>query len=405
MRSSLVLVVVTALVLPPAGSLAQREPLRAVSYRAVGELADDAAPDVLLARANAGSARTEAAVAGMYSNPRVTGGTSTDDAAVYGQLYIELPVFGQREAAAAAADAQARVDAAGVEVARLDARLTASLAWIDLWLAEAQLRVAGETIARRVLLRDAARARFSVGGGSRLDAVRAEAEAAQARAEREALEDTMAAASARLATIFGEDAATASYVTRGPPPERPAPSVGALLRDLADHPVLARARTATGASDAAVRREHRSRWPLLYLTGDASLHFRFPPPANNASVQLGVDIPIFDEPRITRAEAQRDAAQVSESALEVQVRGALLGARADYLAAARRCRAQLDDALPAVREAAELSREAYTSGALDLTAALIAEQARGDAEIAAVTAIAERARALATLEHALGRRL
>jgi outer membrane protein TolC len=143
----------------------------------------------------------------------------------------------------------------------------------------------------------------------------------------------------------------------------------------------------------------------MYLQTQANLFERFGPPTEDFQVQLGFDIPISSEPLITRAETQRLSIIAERDAFATQVLGAALSARAEYAAADRRWRAQAEHALPLAREAAELTREAYESGALDLTGALVAEQTRGDAELAASMALAARGRALANLEHALGRQL
>ena len=89
----------------------------------------------------------------------------------------------------------------------------------------------------------------------------------------------------------------------------------------------------------------------------------------------------------------------------VQLRARIVGASADYLAAVRRHEAEVHDVLPSAEEAAELSIEAYQSGGLDLTGTLAAEQALSDARLAAARLTADRARALAALEHEVGRAL
>ena len=135
-RIGLVVAALSSALLP---RLADAQPT--LSYREASDRATERAPDVVVATARAASARTEVGVAGMFPNPRITVGTTSGSSMVYGQLYVALPIFGQREASADAADALAQVVAAGVDVTALDARWTAALAWMDLWLVQAELAV------------------------------------------------------------------------------------------------------------------------------------------------------------------------------------------------------------------------------------------------------------------------
>ena len=66
-----------------------------------------AAPDVLVSIARSATARSEIGVAGIFTSPQVTVGTSTGSAVLVTSLFIALPVFGQRGTAIDAAEAQA----------------------------------------------------------------------------------------------------------------------------------------------------------------------------------------------------------------------------------------------------------------------------------------------------------
>ena len=377
---------------------------RSLGYRAAGDLADEGAPDVLVSMALAANARSEVAVAGMYPNPQISFGQAIN-AGTWAQVYIALPIFGQVETARDAAAAQSRVARAGADVARVDARYGVGLTWVDLWLAQAELRVAIDTVTRRDRILGVASARFEEGAGPRIDIVRARAEAERARAEVEALALQVDAASSRIAVLVAPSRGNASFRAEGDAPMPDVPAAAEVLARLGEHPLAERAGLEVEAADAVVTRQHRARWPLIYLQTQATMWEQYGPPTEDFNVQLGFDLPIFDEPLITRAETQRATAQIARDALAAQLRGAALGARSDYLAAHTRATAQLEHALPAAREASELSREAYTAGGLDLTATLLAEQMRADAELSAAQAIAALGTALATLEHALGRPL
>lgn len=366
--------------------------------------AREAAPEVMISVARSASVQAEVGVAGVLPNPKITIGTTTDSAALYGSLYIALPLFGQRGAAIDAAQAQARVAALGVDAVQLDAQLAVTLAWTDLWLIEQEVRIATDNAARRERLRDAARERFAEGGAPRLDLLRAETEARRVRAEVAALAEQRLAAAARLAGFLrsGVSPSSADLATES--------AEASMIPGLSDfdalldaHPVVRRALALRQAGDSLVYRERRARWPLLGIQIGASFFERHPPPSQDISVAATLELPLFNRPLITRAETTRTAAQTELAAVRTQLRARLMSARSEYLAAHYRYRAQADEVLPAAREAAELSAEAYRSGKLDLTGALAAEQTLADTRLAVARAAAERSRALGMLNHAAGR--
>lgn len=368
--------------------------------------AEQAAPDVVVSAARATTSRTQVAVAGIVPNPRLTVGSTTGSSAFVGSLFLALPIFGQRGSAMEASEAQAVVARAGVDVARVDARLAVTLAWTDLWVAQREAAVAVDVASRRERLVETTRVRFTEGAGSRLDVLRAETEARRARADADARRNEIDAAVARLCILLGRDPLNDRVEAAGDPPYARAVPAPATLSTLIDmHPVSQRAKFAVRAADAVVARENRARWPLLGVQVGTALANRAPPPTNDFSAALSVDVPIFSGPLITRAEASRSEASAERASTLAILKGRLDASRSDYLAADRRYRASVDEVLPTAREAAELALEGYRSRGLDLTATLAVEQALTDAQLAAVRAEADRARAYAALEHAAGRPL
>jgi outer membrane protein TolC len=368
-------------------------------------LAQLGAPDVVVSAARASTSSSEVGVAGMLANPRVTLGTATGGYLLSGSLFVSLPLFGQRAAAIDAAEAQARVAAAGIEVARLDARLAVTWAWVALWLVQAESLVARDNAARRARLLEAAQARFTEGAGPRLDVLRATTEARRARAEVAALDEQRGAAAAALAVLLGGNETLAAEASGEPRGIDAVPPLAEAEQLAGEHPVARRARIMLHAADAVVIRERRARWPMVGLQVGGSALNHYPPPSTAFSLALTLELPFFNGALIDRAESGRDTAQTELSAVLLQLRARFAVARAEYLAATRRWDAQAHEVLPAAQEAADLSEEAYRSGGLDLTGTLGAEQALNDARLAALRATAERGRALATLEHAAGKSL
>lgn len=361
--------------------------------------ADEHAPEVAIAAAQAVVAQRDVGVAGILPNPRIGGGVTVDYAAVL-DLYVLLPIFGQLDTATDAARARAQVAEDSIDVARLDARLVVALAWTDLWLAERNARLAEEESARRQTLQGAAAARLEEGTVARIDVVRAAADAARAAADAGAAASATRGAAARLAGALGDDPSSLAMSTSGEPlgADVPALELGAVM---ASHPLARRAEASSYAAEEATRHDHRSRWPRLGVQVSDWIHRSND--QHEVRVMLTMDLALFDEPRIERSESARDQAHVEAEAVLTRLRASVLAAHADYVAVAERCRAQSDDVVPMAREAADLAHEGYEEGSVDLTTTLAAAQALADAERALAGCLADRARAAARLDHAEGR--
>ncbi len=177
-----------------------------------------------------------------------------------------------------------------------------------------------------------------------------------------------------------------------------APDLDAILDA---HPLARRAASAVAAAEAASAHEHRSRFPRLGVQLSDWIHRGND--AHDVRVFLTMDLPLFDEPRITRAETAETQSTAERDATHVRIRSAVVAAHEDYLAIAERCRAQSEQIVPMAREGAELAADGYAEGSVDLTTTLAAAQALADAERALALCTAERARAAARLDHAEGR--
>ncbi|MFO0682209.1 MAG: TolC family protein [Sandaracinus sp.] len=373
----------------------------ALTTAQVLRLADERAPDVSVAEAQASVAQSEVGVAGILPTPRIGGGVSVDYAGIL-DLFVQLPIFGQLDTATDAARARAQLASASIDVARLDARLAAVLAWTDLWLAERLATLASDEAARRERLEEIATAREAEGTASHLDVIRASADAARARAEDEAQARVVRAAAARLAGAIGEAPGERALTTGGDPLTGgdPESETEAAAR-LEAHPLVARADDGVEAADAAAVHEHRSRWPRLGIQVSDWIHRAND--AHDVRVMLTMDLALFDEPRIGRADAVRAQARVEADAVRTRLRAGIASAREDLAATQSRCAAQEAEVLPRAREAADLARAGYEEGSVDLTTTLAAAQALADAERALAGCWADRARAAARHAHAEGR--
>lgn len=377
-------------------------PPRSIAIGEALDLAATGATQPRVATAQVDVARTEIAVAGIFPNPRVALGTTTATALLTGSVVFFLPVFGQVGVARDAGRAQVATREANLGAAKLDARLAAALAWIDLWLAEHESAIARDEATRSERVATVARAREDEGSSPHLDVLRAEADAARALAEADALAIGVRAQEARLALALGADAQTEHYVTRGAPlGEVDVPPASSDMSAIAQHPLVRTADAAVREADASAARAGRARFPILALQVGGTF-FKRQAPENDVQFGIALDIPIFDGPLVTRADSQRVLAAVAADGARVDASGRLAAARAEALAAIGRARATAEKVLPAAEQAAALSIEAYEHGALDLTAVLAAEQTLAQTRLSAVRTEAERGRAIARLRWAAG---
>jgi len=385
---------------------ARAQKREAVTQQEALSRADQRAPDLLVSLAQADVSRKDVDVASMLSNPRISAGTSVEYSLI-ATFYMWLPIFGQRRAGERAAVLQSKVAEASVEVVRLDARLAASLAWIDLWAVFDETTLAEEEAARYDRVLAAAQASVKDGSAPELEQIRAEADASRAHLEVSALEAAQVAASARLAVLLGEDSDLGLLAPSGEPDAGEPPSDAALDASLSSHPLASHARAVVDSAHATVKRERSARWPQVGLSVQEWL-FRQPQAwsflggRNEVRGTATIDLPIFDKPRVARAQAVSQEAQASANAEDARLRAAAIAARADYVATRRRCEALVGHVLPAARLEADRAEQAYLDGDLDLAAAQTALQARSSAERTLLSCEADRARAWAQLEHAVG---
>ena len=393
---------VAVLCAPSAMARAQDSSTGSLGYGAATRDAQAIAPDLAAARARAGVASAGVGVAKIFSNPVGTVGTTTDGARFFSSLTVPLPIT-RRGSAIRAAETAATAAGSEVPLLQIDARLAGANAWCDLWLAERSLEVARASEARATQVKAAADQRFREGSAPRLDAARANAEQARSHAEVVARAELVADASAALAYWLGRDPAALLQATGTPPAPPALPPVATLLARLEAHPLYVRGRARSRAAIALVGVQESQAWPTFGVQLGATLRDRSTP-ENNLSAGLVFDVPVFNwnGPAVTQAENAAMQVTAESTSAVARLRSSLVSSYAVLKAAIARADAAEREVLPASQIAADLTRDAYQSGAVDLSAVLVAEKTLSDARQAAFDAVAQRGRALAALEHALG---
>src|SRR5579859_4005018 len=144
-----------------------------LTYADALALARRAAPDLAVARGREAVAAQEVRVAGVYPNPSVNAGTSTQTAKLSAGASIPLVIFGQRGAAMDASQAEAVTTHVETEMTWNDVRAQTAKAFVGLWLAErtAAAREGAAAIALRLDL--AVAGRVELGASPPVEGLRA----------------------------------------------------------------------------------------------------------------------------------------------------------------------------------------------------------------------------------------
>jgi outer membrane protein TolC len=385
-----------------AGLARAQDATAGLAYGAATRDAQALAPDLAAGRARAGVAAASVGVAKIFANPIGAVGTTTDGPRFFSNLTVPLPIT-RRGSAIRAAESSSAAAATELPLLRLDARLGAANAWCDLWLAERNLDVARENEVRAAKVFTAADQRFRDGSAPRLDAARAKAEHARSRAEVLARAELVGDSSAAMAYWLGRDPTVVLHVAGAPPEAQSLPPMPVLIARLDAHPLFARSAARSRLATALVGVQKDQAWPSFGVQLGATL-FDNNAPQNNFSGGLVFDVPVFNwnRPAVTQAEngVVQVAAESSQAA--ARLRSDLVSAYAAVKAAVARADAAEKEVLPAAQIAADLTADAYQIGAIDLSSLLVAEKTLADAKQAAFDSVAQRGRALAALEHALG---
>jgi cobalt-zinc-cadmium efflux system outer membrane protein len=390
-------VLILAVVSMPAGASA-----RAITFVEARAAAERQAPDVQLAQLHLGLAAADVRTAGALPNPSLSLSTARQTARLGLSLAQPLPLFGQRATAVRAAQADAEAARQDLGAVRSQVRWSVSMAWIDLWEAQERSRLLEVAAREAERLMQITKEKLDAGTGLRFDVVRARADSERAAAETRAARLGVRAAGARLAPWTGD--APEPPLTAAGLPSYPAEPARGTESGLAEHPLIRRDRAAAVAAVLHLENERRLRWPALtpqvtVNQGDPTL------PGTDVIVGLALDLPVMSlrSGPIARAQAQRTLAETT-FALDLQrLRSDLADASRRTEGASAKLRSLRTQVLPAMKEARDLTEDAYRLGRADLLRLLEAQRALLETELAEVDAVSAWARAVADLERAAGR--
>lgn len=305
----------------------------------------------------------------------------------------------KRHARAARAQADIGVAEAGQAVEARTVRLGTALAWVDLYYAErrlAQLKLLDESLGD---LQATVTARLASGAARPSQALEPEQLRAQLSDRRSALAAEMVKARARLSRYTGD----ASFDVAGVPPNMQVDRA-ALLANFAALPQLRALDAQTVAADAETRLARADKRPDWRVS--ASYGRREPNFGDLVSVGVSIDLPLFarrrQDPKIAARAREAEQARFGRMAAEREVLAELDADLADHAMHHQ----QLDNArgtlVPLARKRAELDRDSYAAGKLDLGSALLSTLALAEAEVEALAREAEVARDAIRINYTYG---
>lgn len=366
-------------------------------------LASRVAPEIAVAQSREAVARTEVGVAGVYPNPVVFAGTTTQTARLSAGISVPLVVLGQRGAAVEASRAELQTVRVDSTVTLNEVRTACARAFVALWLAQrtAEAREEAARVARRI--EGAVQARIEVGTAPEIEGLRVRAERLRAEADAREATELVAAAGSELGRWVGLPSGEMLLAKGDPPAPDATLPLASLLQYALENPAARREDFDARAAEARAHRERALVRPALTL--DLGFDAYDPGlPATNYRAQLGIDLPLFNQrgPYIDREAANASSARARASAIRVRISTEMTAAWRLFTATAARKKALAEGVVPAAEKAAAATEESYTLGRAPLVAVLDAERARIDARMALIDARAANANAWIDIRHAMG---
>lgn len=297
---------------------------------------------------------------------------------------------------------------ADLDDARRQLRRDVAAAYYDLLAAQERQSISADaaTLAERAVA--AAEQRHKAGDLAGSDSARLRIDALRARNDADDAVAALDEAKRALALLLGQDGAGSLSAT-GPWPEALPPRVAddaALVDTRPDvHAALARVRAAEASRDLA--RAGRTRDVTVGVQFEHYPASTANPQGSGNSVGIAVQVPLFVRytmhGEIRSAESALDAAHENLDKARQAARADVARARAQVEAATRRVARYDRDILPATRKAADDAEFAFAHGALGVMDVLDVRRAWRAAQLDALAARTDLAKAVAALEAALPR--
>lgn len=272
-------------------------------------------------------------------------------------------------------------------------------AWLDLRVAEQRYQIAESNMAHADLVLEKARLRFKTGDLSGADLGRIESDHARLQAETQSAQRDRVRASALLANLLGAEMQREQMATRGEWPavmsHQEAEKLTGSLAERRPDVQAARARLSAAKQAVELARAQRTR------DFSVGLQYERNNPTVVNSVGAGIAIPLFTgndfEGDIRRSMAEMTQAEIAMLQTERTARSESLLYLQELDQANARLRSLQDQALQSAKRTDKAADIAYARGAMSTFEYLEAKRALRLAEIDAVTARADAAKAASAI--------
>lgn len=278
-------------------------------------------------------------------------------------------------------------------------RFRVASAWLDLRVAEQRYQIAESNMAHADLVLEKARLRFKTGDLSGADLGRIESDHARLQAETQSAQRDRVRASALLANLLGAEMQRERMATRGEWPavmsHQEAEKLTGSLAERRPDVQAARARLSAAKQAVELARAQRTR------DFSVGLQYERNNPTVVNSVGAGIAIPLFTgndfEGDIRRSMAEMTQAEIAMLQTERTARSESLLYLQELDQANARLRSLQDQALQSAKRTDKAADIAYARGAMSTFEYLEAKRALRLAEIDAVTARADAAKAASAI--------
>jgi cobalt-zinc-cadmium efflux system outer membrane protein len=327
------------------------------------------------------------------------------------QVMQMVPFPGKLALAGRIAGRDVEIAAAGVSETAWMVRGRTAMAFYDVYQADRQLAVMGETLALLRTFEGVARSMYGAGTGRQADVLRAGVEASRMEADIARMRAMRAAAAARLNAALGRPAGTPiPSVAFSPQPGTVPPADTLRAWALEDGPGLLQQRLAVVRAQDQARLAGREIWP------DVTVGFEYGQRRDSemgtermGSFMVGFTVPVFARHRqyAMRREAaameQMAAAELQEAVIGVEARIAELTAELDR--ARTLIRLYRGQVLPQAEAAVQSALSSYRVGAVDFMTLVDAQMTVNGFRQEMFALLAEYGSAVAEMEMILGREL
>lgn len=361
----------------------------------------DEGPSVVARRAAVRAADLSVRPAGQLPDPQLVLGLQNvpvegPDAYRLGRDEMTMQTVGvmqdmasgaERRARRAVAQAEAGRMEAGLDLARIEARLRAARAWTAAYYAGRRIDVMSALAREARASAEAARGRLAAGGGGVSEAIAAEIESARMEDRRADAGAALIAARADLRRWIG-DAADAPLAALEP---EFTVDPGHLRAHLRRHPALLAFQAEAVAADADLRMARAERipdwsWTAMYQRRDDAF-------GDMASIEVRIGLPLFQawrqDPLVEARRADQGRVAAERAAAEREHLAMLEAGLAEYAATQANLERARATRLPLARQRAEAAAGAFAGGTMSADGLIAARRDALEAELD-VIALSER---------------